>query len=324
MRRVSRLRMRAEVLAVRWSLLSIPLLPRPLLVAMAHAGGFLAYLLAVPQRRIGRANLDLAFGDRLTASAKRALLRQSFYTFALTLLDLFWFARNPRERIPRHITLGAGYDRLRTDHAHICLTAHMGNWELLGRATALMAAPLTSVAAPLENLELQRLFERLRTDTGQRIVPSNGAFRALLRTLRSGGHVALLLDQNTKPVEGGVFVEFFGLPAPMSTAVAALHRHTGAPVMLGVCVPDRRGCYPLQVLRELSLPDTAGLPASEALTVITQAIAHALEATIRARPGAWLWMYKRWKIALPGERAGHYPFYSRPLKQRDLVPEKKP
>ena len=52
-----------------------------------------------------------------------------------------------------------------------------------------------------------------------------------------------MLDQNTSEREGGIVVDFLGLPMPVSSAPAALAYRTGTTIMLGFCLPEPGGRY---------------------------------------------------------------------------------
>jgi KDO2-lipid IV(A) lauroyltransferase len=163
---------------------------------------------------------------------------------------------------------------------------------------------LTSVAKPLANPFVDALLNRSRGSTGQRVVSARGALRSLLGALRADGFVALVIDQETKAEEGGVFVDFFGVPAPMSGAAGRLALRLGCPVYPVFCVCEAGGRYRAYA-RPAVDPGGAGDPA-----VFTARIAEAMESEIRRRPDQWLWMYKRWKRVKPGASAGRYPFYA--------------
>jgi Kdo2-lipid IVA lauroyltransferase/acyltransferase len=314
---LKRWRKRVEVGLMRLALALVPRLPRRLVVALARGIGTLMALLPLALRRVGMANLDLAFGDGISPADKRALLRRSCQTFALVLLDVFWFSRHTRERVLAHTRFDPALDQeLFQDKAHLCITGHLGNWELLGHAVSVRGYPLHSIAAPLVNPGVEPYLEAIRTRSGQVIFSKAGAVRAMLRTLKQNGKVGLLLDQNTAPDQGGRFVSFFGVPAPMSDAAIALAQKTRTDIVFGFCIPDEQGEYyvhtvdPIPVNQLAQLPD--GATPEETLTQGCQLIADRLETAIRAHPQAWLWMYKRWKFIPPGAAPDAFPFYARP------------
>ncbi|MBU1908919.1 MAG: lysophospholipid acyltransferase family protein, partial [Verrucomicrobia bacterium] len=223
-------------------------------------------------------------------------------------LDVFWFARRTEARIRRWVrferppaeVLGAG--------ANVCLTGHLGNWEVLGLACAVEGYPLASVAMPLKNPEVDVLFNKLRQSTGQVIIPREGAVRTLLRLLHGGRNVALLLDQNTPPSEGGLFMEFFGRPVTVSTAAVFLAARTGAGIVFGFCLPDARGAYRVRIPAGLGAPSPH--PGEEQVREWTERITRLYEEEVRRCPECWLWTYKRWKYVRPGDDASGYPYYA--------------
>ena len=316
MQRVPSWRAPVEVALVRLGLAVIPVLPRRAVVGLARLLGAAACWLARRERRVGLANLDLAFGASRTASEKRAILRSSFTTFALMLLDLFWFARRRTERLTRWVVLEPSMNTLFQPGAALGITAHLGNWELLGQIVALRGYPLASVAAPLANPAVDQIFQRIRARDGQEMIPRAGAVRHMLRHLRAGYKIGLLLDQNTRPDEGGLFVPFFGVPAPVSGAGAALAQHTGAALFFGFCVPERDGRYRAfsTCFFKPDLDSAASPSATQA--ALTRRIVAELEQAVRKHPQHWLWMYKRWKYIEPGSDRRRYPFYAKPLPEK--------
>ena len=258
------------------------------------------------------ANLDVAFGSSLTAAEKRAILRESFFTFALMLLDIFWFSKDMERRVARWVVQDDSMEPLWQRRATVGITAHLGNWELLGQTVAMRGYPLASVVAPLANPAVDELFQRVRGKSGQDVVPKQGAVRQLLRALREGGKIAILLDQNTLPSEGGVFVPFFGLPVPVSAAGALLGLKTSALFFFGFCLAQPDGRYRC-ISTGSFMPPAGHDPA--AVEQLTMRIAAELEQVVRAHPGQWLWSYKRWKYVTPGADRARYPFYAKPLPE---------
>jgi len=308
-----KIRHRLEFLLTKLALVCIPLIPRAFLLKIAGFLGICAYYLSFHLRTVGLTNLDLAFANTMTAAQKRTILKTSFKTFALTLLDLFWFSKNSKERIGKYVHFNKHHDDFFHPTPLICLTAHMGNWELLGRATAIAGFPMSSVAAPLANKALDDLFNTIRMNTGQSVINKKGAVRKLLKILRNGGKVAFLLDQNTKPSNGGLFVNFFGLPVPISTIASSLVLHTGCPILFSCCIPQANGHYLVTDLRTIDPTSYAQTEQTQSIQLLTQDIANIMEQEIRAYPHAWLWMYKRWKYIAPGYTKTDYPFYAKKL-----------
>lgn len=289
----------------------IPFIPRSAIVRLARRLGDLMFRLSGKTRRIALANIDIVFGDTLSPEEKKNIARQSFKSLCLVLLDLFWFARNTSDRIRKYVVMDASSVIMKSAKPAIAVTGHFGNWEILGQTVALVDPPFLAIAAHLKNSVADRLVTRLRSGGSQRVAYKEGAMREAVNVLKEGGRVGLLLDQNVLPKAGGVFVDFFGLPVPMSSAAERLSKLTGLPIIFGFCVPDDRGYYRLYSPPAIPLAETGTQDG-----VVTQTIARSLEAEIRRNPGCWLWMYKRWKYISPGTPREKYPFYSRPMIAR--------
>ncbi len=303
-----------EAALIRIGLWVLPGLPRAALRGAARGAGAVAFWGSRRLRRITLANLDLAYGTALTPGERRQMGRRTFQNAALVMLDVFWFSRDACRRIRRHVAVEQPVlDALKAGPV-IGATAHFGNWELLSKALGTLGFSHMAVAMPQDNPKADALLGAGRTLPGVTIIPRQGAIRKLLRALRQGLHVALLLDQNTKPEEGGLFVQFFGLPCSMSSAAAVLAERAGKPILPLFCRLNGDGNYtiycrpPWIVARNRSA-------ATDSARAASQAIASLFEEEIRGRPNQWLWMYKRWKYKDPAEPDAAYPFYAKELRR---------
>lgn len=304
-------RQHLETFLARWGMRAIPALSRKGVLRWATFLGGAAYLFSPHLRAVGRANLDLAFGDTLADTRKRQILKHSFRSFALAILDTFWMSRNTAERLKEIVVYHPGFDRLLQPQAMICVTAHLGNWEVLGMAFSARGYPLNSVAAPIENEKVDEILNQLRKVTGQKVLSKHGVLRSLLKVLKDGGRIALLLDQNTRVEDGGMFVDFFGLPVPVSPIGGVLWHHTQARVLVSACIPQPDGRYLAVEPKEISIPHDGSIPKGDVSRIMTEAITRATEDLVRAYPDCWLWTYKRWKYIAPGRTKEDYPFYAK-------------
>lgn len=209
------------------------------------------------------------------------------------------FARLPRLR-PQNISSLIRYDGL--DNFQVALakgrgvlvaTAHLGNWELSAFSHAWMTAPMHIVVRPLDNPRIDAFVEHYRALSGNHIIEKKDAARGILKALKSGDAVGILIDQNTT-LDQGVFIEFFGTKACAGTAFAKLAHHSGAAVVPGFALwsaEEQR--YILRFYPELEMTGD--------VTQDTQRIHSQLESVIRQYPDQWLWIHRRWKTRPPGE-----------------------
>jgi len=311
MKRRNPIRGPLETALTRIGFLVLPRLPRRVILLLAKTFGWFAYHFSRRLNRVGFTNLDIAFHDEKTKREKKRILRQSYQSFALVLMDTFWFSRNTSSRINRWVSFTPSFDVLFQPKPHICVTAHYGNWEVLGMAVTERGYPLHSVAKRLKNPKVDAMFIEARHKNGQKIVRRDGAVRTLLRILMQQGKVGLVMDQNTKMSEGGQFVPFFGLPVLVSTTVAGLALKTGADIVVGIMTPQPDGSYLGDHAVEIPIAPYLSWENANAVTEVTRRITEELERILRLQPEHWLWTYKRWKYVPSGEDPEKFPFYRR-------------
>jgi KDO2-lipid IV(A) lauroyltransferase len=272
----------------------LPRLPRWMVLAMGRGMGRLWALLDPRHVRIAEDALRRSFPDwpeeRVAATA-RAVYRH----FASVLFDILWMAGRPVSEILALVDV-EGLEHVRTAEAAgrgaLLVSGHFGNWEAHGVAHAHLARPIGVIARPLDNPALDRRLVAIRARSGNTVIPKQRALGAVMKTLRAGGSVAILMDQNVQS-EDGIFVEFFGRPAATTTVAAALARKTGCAL-----IPSRTELKPDGRYRLVYDPPLFADPAAERdpeLHRLTQAVTTHIEAWIRAHPEQWLWLHRRWK-----------------------------
>ena len=247
-------------------------------------------------RHVGLAveNLRRAFPDwderRLDETA-----RGVYVHFGQVLLDILWLQGRPREEVLQVVEV-QGREHVERAMAAgrgaIMATAHMGNWEVHGVAHGWIFGAIDVIARPLDNPALDLRLNALRGASGNSIVYKQRALARILRSLRAGRGVAILVDQNVQAREG-VFVEYFGRPAATTTVVAALVLKTGCAV-----VPAHSEVLPDGRYRMIYDPPLSWTPSGDRdadIRRITQDVTRQIEKWVRRAPEQWLWTHRRWK-----------------------------
>lgn len=170
----------------------------------------------------------------------------------------------------------------------ILFGAHLGNWETTGVALALNSKPLFIVYRAANNPLVDEIISDVRRTyaSGMARKGSSGA-RQIMKALNDGHHVVMMVDQK---LNTGIEVPFFGRGAYTGTAVARMAARYRCPVF--PVRTERTGPFQFKVTIEepMTFTDESEDGIRAALTQINK---H-LEAWIRARPGQWMWMHKRW------------------------------
>jgi KDO2-lipid IV(A) lauroyltransferase len=180
------------------------------------------------------------------------------------------------------------------------LTAHYGNWEIMGIDHGFRGVcKLHSIIRRLDNPYLNEVAVKLRTVSGNGIFYRDESLLQIVRALKNNEAIAIMMDQNT--AKGGVFVDFFGKKAATARALARLSYRTGTPIIPFFCYPTRNGTYRVKYGPELILKKTGHK--EQDIVTWTQACEKFIEKTIHDEPTPWTWAHRRWKTR-PTEEQG--------------------
>jgi KDO2-lipid IV(A) lauroyltransferase len=286
-------RYRVEALFVRSLRRLVMMLPMRAVRRLGHGIGRVAYLLDGGRRRTTLENLGHAFPAR-SPREQRQLTRAVFSHFGALAVELIKFGTWPAERMLAAVEI-EGEERLRQGlqegRGVLIFTGHFGYWEMLALVHPLRIAPMSVLARPLDNRQLDAMLEEIRTRTGNTVIPRRGAVRRILRELAAGGTVGILIDQHLHEADA-VHVGFFQRPAATTSALAAIALRTGAPVIPVFALPLPGGRYRL-VYEHPVQPPLADTP--DAVREFTQRCTDVLEMYVRRHPELWMWMHRRWR-----------------------------
>ncbi len=214
---------------------------------LADAVGNAAFALLPARRRATIANFRLVFPD-LERGQRRRLARRSFCEYSRTAIDFLWVHRLPRERLLPAFR-GFGEDQvlhLRAEgRGGVLVLAHLGAWDAGGAYALARGVPLTAVMDEAGNPVLRDLVVWARAQIGLHAVLANSSARSLLKTIHSGGWVALLAD--IPGATPAVEVDFLGCRTRFSSAPALLAARTGCPLVAVVAVRSPSGGYLVEV-----------------------------------------------------------------------------
>ncbi|MBS1109079.1 MAG: lipid biosynthesis acyltransferase [Anaeromyxobacteraceae bacterium] len=296
----------ARIWAIRAGLRLGSVLPFRLVWAVGGLIGQVAWWVGRRDRELALAHLALAFPEKSEAE-RRAIAHGTFLHYGHGAAEAAQMDRLDRE-LEKYVSFaGDGEALLRAasqaGKGFIFVTGHLGSWELLARRIVRAGVPAIVIAARSWDRRLDDMVEAFRLRGGVptlfREDPSGG--RTLLKALRDGKALGILIDQDTKVQS--VFVPFFGHLASTPRAAADLALRFGCPVFVGWS--RRRGPragdgYVLEVEPVVYDPAPANRDA-EAIR-ITAACTARMEQAIRQAPSEWVWMHRRWKTKPPESR----------------------
>lgn len=173
----------------------------------------------------------------------------------------------------------------------VFIACHLGAFELQITSMALRGLNFMVIGTPLKDKRLNDLMWKHRNRNGTNYVERDKANFAMLKVLKAGGSVALLIDQDTKVKS--TFVNFFGMPAATPIGAAVLAMKTGAAVMPAFSHLGEDGLQHIEILPEIPLSMTGN--EEEDIQYNTQMFSNFIEDRIRKYPAQWVWMHERWK-----------------------------
>jgi KDO2-lipid IV(A) lauroyltransferase len=290
-----------EYLLARLVLAALGMVPTSVAIALGRGLGLIAYASARNLRRTGKRNLELAFPKK-SEDERRQILRSCFTSLGRQLGVFSQFSTAAPNSL-LGLTDSEGLEHLETAKARgrgvILFTGHLGAWELTSFALSLLGHPLSFLVRRIDNPKVEQLVDAGRRRFGNQTLDKLSAARSMVRVLRSGEVLGLLLDLNTLPDEA-IFVDFFGIPASTGFMVAKLALRTQAPI-IPIFAPweKERKKFVLRVEPPVSIEYTGD--EDEDVRKLTAKLSLIIEEQIRRYPDQWLWIHRRWKTRPPGE-----------------------
>jgi Kdo2-lipid IVA lauroyltransferase/acyltransferase len=247
--------------------------------------------------------MDIMFSDSYSSDQKKRVVKNSFEALAVSAIQSLWVTTRTEERVRGLIEEEPkGLDILKNclekKKGIFFLTAHYGNWEIMGLHHGLLGiCSLSSIVRKLDNPYLDTFVTKLRTTTGNQVFYRDDSLLKIVRELKNNGSVAVMMDQNT--AKGGLFVDFFGLQASTPRAVAQLSYRMGTPVLPLFCYPTEKGTYKIEYGPELILAKSENK--DQDILNWTQKMQTFIESVIQKNPTPWMCGHRRWKTRPPEE-----------------------
>jgi KDO2-lipid IV(A) lauroyltransferase len=265
--------------------------------AASNVGGFVARLVGprLSPSRVADANLRRALPE-LDEAARRRVIRAVWDNVGRVAGEL------PHLAALRRTVSGPGWELAGEEHVRAVLQAgepvlffsgHFGNWEMMLPCAAEFGIALSGVYRAPSNPAVDALMLRLRLAAlhpgATMFAKGASGARQMLKHVAAGRSLGLLADQK---MNDGIPVPFFGRPAMTAPALAQFALRYGAPLLPARV--DRIGPARFRIVCEAPIHavDTGNRQA-DVMAVMT-AVNATLERWVRADPGNWLWLHRRW------------------------------
>jgi len=244
---------------------------------------------------IRRAEVRRRIEERLGCDrrAARRTARLMYRHLGTSALEFVWMAGKGSAALDRIVRrVGLEHYRAARDEGRgvVIVTGHVGNWDLCACSQAAAGEPLHVVTKALSARGLSRYWMDRRAALGVTLHSAAGSWGALVRALRAGHVVGMVVDQRAD--SGGIDCDFLGASASTSVAAATLALRTGAALVPAFMTREPDGTHTLRL--EPAIEIDRSEPVATAIARATRACTEVLERAIRRTPEQWLWLHRRW------------------------------
>ena len=269
-------------------------LPRKTWLRISGALGALAYHFARETRMLTVRHLRMAFPEK-SGSDIRHLAKRTFRMLGKNAGDILRSSKVKTLGQLEKFLKTEGLENYEAAHAKgkgvIFLTCHLGAFDLQITNMAMRGLNPNIIGTPLKDKRLNDLLWNYRNLHGAIPIERGKETFRMIKVLKSGGSVALLIDQDTKVKT--VFVDFFGMPAATPVGATVLALKTGAAVVPTYIYLGDDQLQHMHILPEIPMTVTGDEDHDVAFN--TQVLTNFIEEQIRNHPDQWVWMHERWK-----------------------------
>ncbi|HON60621.1 MAG TPA: hypothetical protein PLE36_03800 [Deltaproteobacteria bacterium] len=289
MKKIKELAGRVRYVLIKGGIALINALPYPLAVSLGRFIGLLGWLADPFHRRAAEIQLRHCLGDRYRPS----IVPRVFMHHGDILVDTIKYAYMDDEEIKERIIIEGkeNLDKaLSSKKGIMMITGHLGNWEVMAHLPRLLGIQFCVMADVRNDPGIEAVVDDLRSRSGATILPPKGKALMLIRELKKGNIIGVIVDQRGKRSDM-LFCDFFGLPAPTNPAPAFI-AIKGDAVILPVSSMKENGryCMAFHSPREAS-SFGSGKTAIASLSAFMQTW---LESMVKKSPEQWFWLHCRW------------------------------
>jgi KDO2-lipid IV(A) lauroyltransferase len=260
----------------------------------AGLGWFVGSLL-----RVRRAHVDEAMRAASIVDV-RGEARAMYRSLGTSAMELLYMARRGGEATAHAAFDPASEARWRAalgrGRGVVLAASHTGNWDLAACRLA-RDVELLVVTKRLSVRALDAFWQSTRAARGVTLADARGALARARAVLGRNGAVAMMIDQVPSQARHAIEAEFLGRRALVDRAPAALAAACRVPLVVAASRREADGRHVLVVLGVIEPP---ARPSRRWVQEATVTATDRLAEFVRARPGQWLWLHRRWRAIDPG------------------------
>lgn len=278
---------------IKIAIWKIRLFPRRLTLWFMRLLGSFAFLVLKRDRKIAIANLSRVFSEK-TDSELEDFTRDVFRRRAMDLADMV-LAKKIVNSDP-HLWRVEGEEHMR-DYLDkygggVVIASHIGCFELIPGICAKIGYKVAVVGRQLYDPRVDEILVKQRESLGMVVVPSDASPRRLIRLIKDGYFVGILMDTNTKSVDGRP-AEFFGLETRTISGPIALSLMLKKPPLPMAIYREDRNRFVLKIHPPIEHEITGDKERD--LKNGLRAANRAIERLIFDHPEEWIWFHPKFR-----------------------------
>jgi lauroyl/myristoyl acyltransferase len=277
----------------------INVVPERAVMAFGRFLGRLGFVILPDRQAAAIENLTIAFGNEQSKAWIRETALKSFEHLGLLAVEFFrirrWTETDMRNRLiiegrdPYNLLMLPG------NHGICLLNSHFGCFEVSAATVKHLGFKTHLIATGLKNPFLTRyLFSRAGEDAAIYTHPHRGSVKELIELMSEGALLACLADQRGD-AERGIFVDYFGTPAPANEIFAKMTIESGARVLPLCTFRLGDGRYKSIFGEEINISLTGDR--KQDLINVSQLFHNQFEYWLRLHPEQGFWVQRKWRRA---------------------------
>jgi len=281
-----------------WLSFFLRLLPLSWSLAFGRGVAKLWYYVIPIRRQVARANIERIYGNTLTPAQKTRILKASFNhwcMYGIEMLLLPGLTKTLIQKRIKHENFDILDQAITRKKGVIVVTAHLGNFDLLGCAHAMLGYPLHVIFKDIHFAPARRFAKKVRDVSGIQAIEPRKSKEKIVKALQQGDIVAFTVDQHMA-AHRAIVCTFFGQLAATSPAPVRFAFETGAAIIPAFMRrADQPGfhiasCEPVFVL------ETPYESLDANIRHNTERLNRIFEKWILTWPEQWLWQHRRFKV----------------------------
>ncbi|VAY88441.1 Lipid A biosynthesis lauroyl acyltransferase [hydrothermal vent metagenome] len=269
-------------------------IPKSIMKHLVKVFANIGYAVDTKHKKIAYNNLDFAYGNSISYSEKRTIVKESYENLIQNIYDFILNQNLSLEDMDKKVSIKNGSfltNLIKTNKKIIIVTAHYGSWELAIPYVSLKFRPISVISKAIKNRYLNKVFVKVRHKHNLVMFEKHGAAKKIVKALKDNRMVAMAIDQNIGKKDATI-VKFFGKEVTQTDAPIRLASKLGAKVVPMLFTRDGFDKHQAIFFEPLDVKDNC---TKDDIVNYSQQISHIFENQIRKNPRDWFWQHRRFK-----------------------------